>query len=67
MSGAHGSENRWTLRSSGAGMATSHQKRKHSVGWPPTRWADDIKRVAGTRLKEAAGILGYVQECTSIC
>ncbi|CAH2240885.1 jg9622 [Pararge aegeria aegeria] len=27
---------------------------KRSVGRPPTRWTDDIKRVAGSRWKQAA-------------
>ncbi|CAH2217522.1 jg25791 [Pararge aegeria aegeria] len=27
---------------------------KRSVGRPPTRWTDDIRRVAGSRWREAA-------------
>ncbi|CAH2251142.1 jg11821 [Pararge aegeria aegeria] len=47
---------------------------KRSVGRPPTRWTDDIKRVAGSRRRQAAQdrVLWnslqktYVQQCTSI-
>ncbi|CAH2244467.1 jg15946 [Pararge aegeria aegeria] len=46
---------------------------KRSVGRPPTRWADDIKRVAGSRWIQAAQNHGiwnslqksYVQQWTS--
>ncbi|CAH2243649.1 jg26124 [Pararge aegeria aegeria] len=47
---------------------------KRSVGRPPTRWTDDIERVAGSRWKQAAQDRGfwnslqktYVQQWTSI-
>ncbi|CAH2268474.1 jg16904 [Pararge aegeria aegeria] len=47
---------------------------KRSVGRPPTRWTDDIKRVAGSRWIQAAQNRGnwnslqntYVQQWTSI-
>ncbi|CAH2235078.1 g17965 [Pararge aegeria aegeria] len=47
---------------------------KRSVGRPPTRWTDDIKRVAGSRWIQAAQNSGtwnslqktYVQQWTSI-
>ncbi|CAH2259111.1 jg9970 [Pararge aegeria aegeria] len=44
---------------------------KRIVGRPPTRWTDDIKRVAGSRWKQAAQDRGslqktYVQRWTSI-
>ncbi|CAH2228963.1 jg50 [Pararge aegeria aegeria] len=47
---------------------------KRSVGRPPTRWTDDIKRVAGSRLIQAAQSHGtwnslqktYIQQWTSI-
>ncbi|CAH2228333.1 jg27943 [Pararge aegeria aegeria] len=47
---------------------------KRCVGRAPTRWADDIKRVAGSRWKQAAQDCGfwnslqktYVQQWTSI-
>ncbi|CAH2241823.1 jg16215 [Pararge aegeria aegeria] len=47
---------------------------KRSVGRPPTRWTDDINRVAGSRWKQAAQDRGfwnslqktYVQQWTSI-
>ncbi|CAH2269016.1 jg16040 [Pararge aegeria aegeria] len=47
---------------------------KRSVGRPPTRWTGDIKRVAGSRWKQAAQDHGfwnslqkaYVQQRTSI-
>ncbi|CAH2243696.1 jg8756 [Pararge aegeria aegeria] len=47
---------------------------KRSVGRPPTRWIDDIKRVAGSRWIQAAQNRGtwnslqktYVQQWTSI-
>ncbi|CAH2226340.1 jg578 [Pararge aegeria aegeria] len=47
---------------------------KRSVGRPPTRWTDDIKRVAGSRWKQAAQGRGfwnslqktYAQQWTSI-
>ncbi|CAH2242787.1 jg4421 [Pararge aegeria aegeria] len=47
---------------------------KRSVGRPPTRWTDDIKRVAGRRWTQAARNCGisnslqktYVQQWTSI-
>ncbi|CAH2235778.1 jg7635 [Pararge aegeria aegeria] len=32
---------------------------KRSVGRPPTRWTDDIKRVAGSRWKQAAQDRGF--------
>ncbi|CAH2236655.1 jg16482 [Pararge aegeria aegeria] len=32
---------------------------KRSVGQPPTRWTDDIKRVAGSRWKLAAQYRGF--------
>ncbi|CAH2207810.1 jg276 [Pararge aegeria aegeria] len=47
---------------------------KRSVGRPPTMWTDDVKRVAGSRWKQAAQDRGfwkslqktYVQQWTSI-
>ncbi|CAH2268394.1 jg15848 [Pararge aegeria aegeria] len=47
---------------------------KRSVVWPPTRWADDLRRVAGSRWRQAARdrVLWnslqktYVQQWTSI-
>ncbi|CAH2259080.1 jg17259 [Pararge aegeria aegeria] len=47
---------------------------KRSVGRPPIRWTDDIKRVAGSRWKQAEPDSGfrnslqktYVQQWTSI-
>ncbi|CAH2208303.1 jg26685 [Pararge aegeria aegeria] len=63
MGGAHSSQKGWTLGSQGAGMAAPHRKR--SVGQPPTRWADDIKRVAGRRWIQAAQNLLYFLQKTS--
>ncbi|CAH2230302.1 jg2028 [Pararge aegeria aegeria] len=42
---AHSSESRWTLGPQGVGMTTAPV----NVGRPPTRWTDDIKRVAGNK------------------
>ncbi|CAH2218491.1 jg1086 [Pararge aegeria aegeria] len=44
MGRAHSSEKGWPLGSQGAGLAAPNCKR--SVGRPPTRWTDDIERVA---------------------
>ncbi|CAH2216958.1 jg21612 [Pararge aegeria aegeria] len=47
MGRAHSSENRWTLGLKVLECRPSTGKR--SVAWPPTRWTDDIRRVAGSR------------------
>ncbi|CAH2240287.1 jg14273 [Pararge aegeria aegeria] len=41
---------------------------KRSVGRPPMRWTDDIRRVAGSRWRQAAQDLQktYVQQLTAI-
>ncbi|CAH2211015.1 jg637, partial [Pararge aegeria aegeria] len=52
MGRAHSSENRLTLGFQGKEWQPRAGKR--SVGRPPTRWTDDIKRVAGSHWIQAA-------------
>ncbi|CAH2269528.1 jg19076 [Pararge aegeria aegeria] len=65
MGGAHSSENRWM-----GSKVLEWQTRtgKRSVGRPPTRWTDDIKRVAGSRWIQAAqngGVWNALQKTMS--
>ncbi|CAH2242385.1 jg12966 [Pararge aegeria aegeria] len=66
MGRAHSVEKGWTLGSKGAGMAAPELER--SVGRPPTRCIDDIKRIASSCWIQAAqnrGIWNSLQK-TSI-
>ncbi|CAH2230549.1 jg8877 [Pararge aegeria aegeria] len=40
---------------------------KHSVGRPPTRWTEDIKRVAESRWKQAAQDRGFWNSLQKTC
>ncbi|CAH2229150.1 jg20763 [Pararge aegeria aegeria] len=75
MGRAHSSENRWMLEGACLKVLEWRPRTgKRSVGRPPTRWTDDIRRVAGSRWRQAAQdrVLWnslqktYVQQWTSI-
>ncbi|CAH2233474.1 jg13396 [Pararge aegeria aegeria] len=57
--GAQSSEKVWTLGYQGAG--------KRSVGRPPTRWTDDIKRDAVSRWIQAAPNRGIWSSLQKTC